>query len=50
MSKYPLDERAVKKAIDVTQAIEGYKETPERVKAEVQRLKAQYGIKVSAKR
>ncbi|MGB5917567.1 hypothetical protein [Arcobacter sp.] len=50
MTKRILDKENLKKVIETTQNIEGYKEPSKKVKDEAKIVREKYGIKVSAKR
>ena len=50
MNKIPLNLVALKKIIQTTQAIEGYKPAKEDVVRKVQQLKQQYGLQVSPRK
>jgi hypothetical protein len=47
MNKAPLNLIALKKVINTTKAIEGYKPAPAEVIQKVQQLRQQYGVQVS---
>jgi hypothetical protein len=47
MNKPPINLIALKKIINTTQAIEGYKPAPAEVIQKVQQLRQQYGVQVS---
>jgi hypothetical protein len=50
MNKTPLTDTELKKIIQTTQAIEGYKLASEEITRKVQQLKKRYGIQVSPKK
>ena len=50
MSKNPINKTLIKQTIKVTQAIEGYGQADSDTVKEVQKLREQYGIKVSTKK
>ena len=47
MNKAPLNLIALKKVINTTKAIEGYKPAPGEIIQKVQQLRQQYGVQVS---
>jgi hypothetical protein len=50
MNKNPLNHAELKKIIQTTQAIEGYKPAKAEVVQKVQQLRVQYGIQVSPRK
>lgn len=50
MNKNPLNLSALKKVIQTTQAIEGYKPATAEVIQKIQQLRQQYGIQVSPRK
>lgn len=50
MSKHPLSSEELKKVINITQAIEGYRPANKEVVQKSQSLREQYGIKVSPRK
>ena len=50
MNKHPLNQTELKKIIQTTQAIEGYKSATAQVVQKIQQLRRQYGIQVSLRK